>query len=111
QRERYDLRELRAALERQNRLRQQGVGARHEHEDAAARSERCGLRERTALHTRDARTAAVDDEPMTLSGRDCRSRVQTDHEEFRHQAVPKLLRIGRTRFVLSVRYNRLYRVN
>src|SRR5690606_256838 len=80
-----DLCELCAALERQHGLCKQNVGARYEEDDASADRLRGGFGERSALNGPEASTMAVDDEPLALHRR-CRtrSRVQTDHQEFRH---------------------------
>ena len=50
ERERHDLRELRAALHGQHRLGQQRVGAGHEHDDFAAGGRGGREIERTGLH-------------------------------------------------------------
>ena len=66
ERERHDLRELRAALHGQHRLGEQRVGARHEHDDLAIGCRGGREIERTGLHVAAPHAAPVHDDPLGL---------------------------------------------
>ena len=88
QSERHDLREFRAAPERQHRLSEERVRARNENEHPASGGQRCSVRRIAGLNVAATRARAVHDEPFGRRRvRRCR-RKQANDENFGHQSVP-----------------------